>query len=68
MSQVRIAAVSDIHYTKTSKGALQDLFVEASSSADVLLICGDFTDYGLPEEAAYCRRSPRHAGVRRPGF
>lgn len=48
---LRIAAVSDIHYTKTSKGALQDLFVEASSSADVLLICGDFTDYGLPEEA-----------------
>ncbi|MBV8278804.1 MAG: metallophosphoesterase [Verrucomicrobia bacterium] len=54
MSQVkplRIAAVSDIHYTKTSKGALQELFVEASGSADVLLICGDFTDYGLPEEA-----------------
>jgi Icc-related predicted phosphoesterase len=48
---VKIAAVSDIHYTKTSKGALQDLFVEASNSADVLVICGDFTDYGLPEEA-----------------
>jgi Icc-related predicted phosphoesterase len=48
---VKIAAVSDIHYTKTSKGALQDLFVEASNTADVLVICGDFTDYGLPEEA-----------------
>ena len=30
---LRIAAVSDIHYTKSSKGALQDLFVEASSFA-----------------------------------
>src|SRR5215472_7179242 len=34
-----------------SKGALKDLFAEASSTADVLLVCGDFTDYGLPEEA-----------------
>jgi len=48
---LRIAATSDIHYTKTSKGALKDLFAEASSTADVLLVCGDFTDYGLPEEA-----------------
>ena len=29
---LRIAAVSDIHYTKSSKGALQDLFVEAYHS------------------------------------
>jgi Icc-related predicted phosphoesterase len=41
----------DIHYTKTSKGKLHDLFVDASSSADVLLLAGDLTDYGLPEEA-----------------
>src|ERR1700757_1284859 len=50
-SQIRIAAVGDIHYTKTSKGKLHDLFVDASSSADVLLLAGDLTDYGLPEEA-----------------
>jgi hypothetical protein len=37
-SQTRIAAVGDIHYTKTSKGKLHDLFVDASSSADVLLL------------------------------
>jgi Icc-related predicted phosphoesterase len=49
---IRIAAVGDIHYTKTSKGKLHDLFVGASSSADVLLLAGDLTDYGLPEEAA----------------
>ena len=26
-------------------------FAEISSSADILLLCGDLTDYGLPEEA-----------------
>jgi Icc-related predicted phosphoesterase len=50
--QLRIAAVGDIHYTKKAKGKLHDLFVDASSSADVLLLAGDLTDYGLPEEAS----------------
>jgi Icc-related predicted phosphoesterase len=49
--QTRIAAVGDIHYGKTSKGRLRDLFVNASANADVLIIAGDMTEYGLPEEA-----------------
>ena len=49
--QMRIAAVADIHYGKTSKDKLRDLFVSASSEADVLLLAGDLTEYGLPEEA-----------------
>jgi predicted phosphodiesterase len=49
--QTRIAAVGDIHYGKTSRGRLRDLFVNASASADVLVIAGDMTEYGLPEEA-----------------
>jgi Icc-related predicted phosphoesterase len=49
---IRIAAVSDIHYTKNCKGRLKELFTEASQKADILVICGDFTDYGLPEEAS----------------
>lgn len=48
---VRLAAVGDIHYTKTSHGTLQRLFVHIAESADVLLLCGDIIDYGLPEEA-----------------
>lgn len=48
---VRIAAVGDIHCTKTSQGTLQPLFRQASQAADVLLLCGDLTDYGLAEEA-----------------
>ncbi|MBE9170751.1 metallophosphoesterase [Pleurocapsales cyanobacterium LEGE 06147] len=48
---LRIAAVGDIHCTKTSQGMLEPLFAKASQQADVLLLCGDLTDYGLPEEA-----------------
>lgn len=48
---LRIAAVGDIHCTKTSQGALEPIFAQASEQADVLLLCGDLTDYGLPEEA-----------------
>lgn len=48
---VRIAAVSDIHYTKSSQGALQPLFAEITENADVLVLAGDLTDFGLAEEA-----------------
>ena len=50
--RVRVAALADCHYTKASAGLLKDVFARASENADVLLLCGDMTDYGLPEEAA----------------
>src|SRR5438094_10127608 len=51
MPPLRIAATSDIHYSRHSAGKMQALFTEASNTADVLLICGDLTDYGHVEEA-----------------
>lgn len=48
---VRIAAVSDIHYARDSRGAMQPLFQQITESADVLVLAGDLTDYGLAEEA-----------------
>jgi Icc-related predicted phosphoesterase len=48
---VRVAAVADLHCTKTSHGAFQPLFARIQEAADVLVIAGDLTDYGLPEEA-----------------
>jgi Icc-related predicted phosphoesterase len=48
---VRLAAVGDLHIKKTSQGALQPLLAPVNDQADVLLLCGDLTDYGLPEEA-----------------
>src|SRR5689334_3940609 len=48
---VRIAAMSDIHVSKTGHGALTSAFAQVSERSDVLVMCGDLTDYGLPEEA-----------------
>jgi len=47
----RLAAVGDLHVKKTSQGALQPLLAPVNDAADMLLLCGDLTDYGLPEEA-----------------
>lgn len=48
---LRIAATADLHYGKHSRGTLHEAFAEISSNADILLLCGDLTDYGIPEEA-----------------
>lgn len=48
---MRIAATADVHYGKHSKGKMQELFEAVSRAADVVLLCGDLTDYGLREEA-----------------
>ena len=48
---VRVAAVGDLHSTRTSQGVLQPLFAQIAESADLLLLAGDLTDHGLPEEA-----------------
>ena len=61
---VRIAALSDTHVTRTSQGALAPIVQAAALSADVLLICGDLTDYGTPEEAHVLVREL--SGVRVP--
>jgi Icc-related predicted phosphoesterase len=53
---VRLAAVSDIHVTKTSQGAFASLFSQVSERADVLVLGGDLTDYGLPDEARVLAR------------
>jgi Icc-related predicted phosphoesterase len=55
-SHLRIAAVGDIHVSKNSQGKFHALFSQISSSADVLVLCGDFTDYGLPDEARVLAR------------
>jgi Icc-related predicted phosphoesterase len=48
---VRVAAIGDLHCTKTTEGQLQPLFAKIGESADVLVLCGDLTDYGTAEEA-----------------
>src|SRR5437870_3864470 len=48
---IRIAAIGDIHYSKSSAGSLSQLFADIAANADVMVLCGDLTDYGLADEA-----------------
>lgn len=48
---VRIGALADLHCTKASQGQFQPVLAQAAEAVDVLLLAGDLTDYGLPEEA-----------------
>src|SRR6476619_4981846 len=55
-THLRIAAMGDLHVSKNAQGAFQALFTQINHSADVLVLCGDFTDYGLPDEARVLAR------------
>lgn len=61
MARLRIAATADVHYGKHSRGECADAFAGASRQADVLLLCGDLTDYGLAEEAEHLVHDLRSA-------
>jgi Icc-related predicted phosphoesterase len=64
MTTVRVAALGDLHCAKTSQGAFQPIFAQIRDQAEVLLLAGDLTDYGLPEEAQVLAREL--SGVRLP--
>jgi Icc-related predicted phosphoesterase len=49
--RVRLAAIGDLHFGKGSAGIFQPVLSQIATAADVLLIAGDLTDYGHPEEA-----------------
>jgi Icc-related predicted phosphoesterase len=53
---VRVAAIGDLHCTRTSQGTLQPVFAKVAEAADLLLMAGDLTDYGLPDEARILAR------------
>lgn len=49
---IRIAAIGDLHHGRNAtQGSLQPLFAQITESADLLVLAGDLTDYGLAEEA-----------------
>lgn len=50
--EVRIAAIGDIHYDRSNKGSLQNIFADIDRDAHVLVLCGDLTTHGEPEQIA----------------
>jgi Icc-related predicted phosphoesterase len=53
---IRIAAVGDLHAGSDTADVLRDQLAEVSQKADVLLIAGDLTKSGRPEEARVLAR------------
>ncbi len=62
---VRIAALGDIHYTRTPDPSMRELLARAGRECDVVLLCGDLTDHGLAEEARVLARD-LHSAVTVP--
>jgi Icc-related predicted phosphoesterase len=53
---IRIAAVGDLHFGRDSTGTLRPQLEHLPDQADVLLLTGDLTKWGDPEEAAVLAR------------
>ena len=47
---MRIAAVADLHYSPQSYDKIREQMHQVRDSADVLVLAGDLTNYGRPEE------------------
>ena len=48
---MKIAAIGDLHVTEDSNAPYRRLFAEMSAEADVILLCGDLTNFGKTKEA-----------------
>jgi Icc-related predicted phosphoesterase len=53
--------VGDLHCTRASRAAVEELLATLGDGADVLLLLGDLTDWGLPEEARVLAAALGHA-------
>jgi Icc-related predicted phosphoesterase len=50
-AKLRVAAIGDLHVMEDSVAPYRELFTEISNSADVLVLCGDLTNFGKTREA-----------------
>ena len=49
--KLRVAAIGDLHVMEDSIAPYRELFAEISNEADVLVLCGDLTNFGKTKEA-----------------
>ncbi|MGH3103794.1 MAG: metallophosphoesterase family protein [Gaiellaceae bacterium] len=58
--RIRIAAAGDIHASEQHRGRVEEAFAGVEDEADLVLLAGDLTTHGEPEQAAVladaCRR------------
>jgi Icc-related predicted phosphoesterase len=49
--KLRVAAIGDLHVQEDSVAPYREMFSEISNKADVLVLCGDLTNFGKTREA-----------------
>ena len=49
--KLRVAAIGDLHVKESNVAPYRELFTEISGEADVLVLCGDLTNFGKTSEA-----------------
>jgi Icc-related predicted phosphoesterase len=49
--KLRVAAIGDLHVQEDSVAPYREMFTEISNNADVLVLCGDLTNFGKTREA-----------------
>ena len=49
--KLRVAAIGDLHVQESDSSPYRELFAEIAGAADVLVLCGDLTNFGKTSEA-----------------
>lgn len=60
---ITVAAIGDLHVTESSEHPYRDMFAEISAQADVLVLCGDLTNFGRTREAEILAEDLRAATI-----
>ena len=60
---VRVAAAGDIHCSEEERARLESAFMDAERDSDLILLAGDLTTYGEPEQAEVLADVARGIGV-----
>ena len=58
-----VAAIGDLHVMEDSVAPYRELFIEISGEADVLVLCGDLTNFGKTSEAEILAEDIRHCSI-----
>ena len=61
--RIRIAAAGDVHASEALRTHLLNAFASVTESADLVLLAGDLTTHGLPEQAAVLADACRGVSV-----
>lgn len=61
--KLRVAAIGDLHVMEDSVAPYRELFSDVSNHADVLVLCGDLTNFGKTTEAEILAEDIRSCSI-----